>query len=68
MRLEGKVCVITGAAGGIGGESARRFRAEGAKVVGVDLVEVADVDLAIACDVSDEASVAAKSGCRSTSS
>jgi NAD(P)-dependent dehydrogenase (short-subunit alcohol dehydrogenase family) len=56
-RLDGKVCVITGAAGGIGGESARRFRAEGAKVVGVDLGEVADVDLAIACDVSDEEAV-----------
>ena len=45
-RLEGKVCVITGAAGGIGAESARRFREEGATVVGVDLGEVADVDLA----------------------
>jgi NAD(P)-dependent dehydrogenase (short-subunit alcohol dehydrogenase family) len=56
-RLEGKVCVITGAAGGIGAETARRFREEGAKVVGVDLGEVADVDLAIACDVSDEESV-----------
>jgi NAD(P)-dependent dehydrogenase (short-subunit alcohol dehydrogenase family) len=56
-RLEGKVCVITGAAGGIGAETARRFREEGATVVGVDLDEVADVDLSIACDVSDEESV-----------
>jgi NAD(P)-dependent dehydrogenase (short-subunit alcohol dehydrogenase family) len=56
-RLEGKVCVITGAAGGIGAETARRFREEGATVVGVDLGDVADVDLAIACDVSDEESV-----------
>jgi NAD(P)-dependent dehydrogenase (short-subunit alcohol dehydrogenase family) len=56
-RLGGKVCVITGAAGGIGAETARRFREEGATVVGVDLDEVADVDLSIACDVSDEESV-----------
>jgi NAD(P)-dependent dehydrogenase (short-subunit alcohol dehydrogenase family) len=58
-RLEGKVCVITGAAGGIGAEAARRFREEGAKVVGVDLAEVADADLAIACDVADEEAVKA---------
>jgi NAD(P)-dependent dehydrogenase (short-subunit alcohol dehydrogenase family) len=56
-RLAGKVCVITGAAGGIGAESARRFREEGATVVGVDLDDVADVDLSIACDVADEESV-----------
>jgi NAD(P)-dependent dehydrogenase (short-subunit alcohol dehydrogenase family) len=58
-RLEGKVCVITGAAGGIGAESARRFREEGAKVVGVDLAEVSGVDLSISCDVSDEDAVRA---------
>ncbi len=58
-RLEGKVCVITGAAGGIGAESARRFREEGARVVGVDLAEVDGVDLSIVCDVSDEDAVRA---------
>jgi NAD(P)-dependent dehydrogenase (short-subunit alcohol dehydrogenase family) len=58
-RLAGKVCVITGAAGGIGAESARRFREEGATVVGVDLGEVSDVELSIACDVADEAAVRA---------
>jgi NAD(P)-dependent dehydrogenase (short-subunit alcohol dehydrogenase family) len=56
-RLDGKVCVITGAAGGIGAETARRFREEGATVVGVDLDDAPDVDLAIACDVADEESV-----------
>jgi NAD(P)-dependent dehydrogenase (short-subunit alcohol dehydrogenase family) len=56
-RLEGKVCVITGAAGGIGAETARRFREEGATVVGVDLADVSGVDLSIACDVADEDAV-----------
>ena len=36
-RLEGKVCVITGAAGGIGAAAAELFRDEGATVVGIDL-------------------------------
>jgi NAD(P)-dependent dehydrogenase (short-subunit alcohol dehydrogenase family) len=53
-RLEGKVCVITGAAGGIGAESARRFAEEGARVVGVDLAEGAEGELALRADVSDE--------------
>jgi NAD(P)-dependent dehydrogenase (short-subunit alcohol dehydrogenase family) len=37
VRLDGKVCVITGAASGIGLASARRFAAEGARVVVADL-------------------------------
>jgi NAD(P)-dependent dehydrogenase (short-subunit alcohol dehydrogenase family) len=66
-RLDGKVCVITGAAGGMGREAALLFCAEGAKVC------VADVDgetaertaadagdaFAVQVDVADEASVKA---------
>ena len=57
-RLDGKVCVITGAAGGIGAAAAELFRGEGATVVGVDLKDDFEgVDLALAADVADEAQV-----------
>jgi NAD(P)-dependent dehydrogenase (short-subunit alcohol dehydrogenase family) len=56
-RLDSKVCVITGAASGIGAESARLFQAEGATVVGVDLSEGAVGDLAIQADVTDAGQV-----------
>ena len=56
-RLEGKVCVITGAASGIGLESARLFAEEGATVVGVDLAEGAEGQLSIVADVTDEEQV-----------
>jgi NAD(P)-dependent dehydrogenase (short-subunit alcohol dehydrogenase family) len=58
-RLQDKICVITGAASGIGAESARLFSAEGAMVVGVDLSEGAVGDLAIQADVTDPAEVEA---------
>jgi 3-oxoacyl-[acyl-carrier protein] reductase len=66
MRLQGKVAIVTGAASGFGAGIARRFAAEGARVVAADLrIEparaVADEigGTAIAVDVSDGASVAA---------
>jgi NAD(P)-dependent dehydrogenase (short-subunit alcohol dehydrogenase family) len=42
-RLDGKVCIVTGAASGIGRASADLFEAEGAVVVRVDLVDGFDV-------------------------
>jgi NAD(P)-dependent dehydrogenase (short-subunit alcohol dehydrogenase family) len=56
-RLEGKVCVITGAAGGIGAETAQLFSDEGASVVGVDLRPGAAGDLSLQADVTDEGQV-----------
>jgi NAD(P)-dependent dehydrogenase (short-subunit alcohol dehydrogenase family) len=58
-RLDGKVCVITGTASGIGAESARLFRSEGATVVGVDLSADAVGDLTIQADVTDAEQVEA---------
>src|SRR6266550_2899208 len=68
MRLEGKVAVITGGAAGIGFAYARRFLAEGARVVVADIADPAPaVDklaaagraFGVATDVSDAASVRA---------
>ena len=56
-RLDGKVCVITGAASGIGAESAQLFGREGARVVGVDINPGSQGDLALVVDVTDEEQV-----------
>lgn len=53
-RLEGKVCVITGAASGIGAETARLFTEQGGRVVGVDLNPGSEGELPIQADVTDE--------------
>jgi NAD(P)-dependent dehydrogenase (short-subunit alcohol dehydrogenase family) len=58
-RLAEKVCVITGAAGGIGGATATVFEREGARVVGVDVVSHSVGELALIADLTDESAVAA---------
>ena len=65
MRLKGRKAIITGAAAGIGFETARRFAAEGAQVVLSDIDSMA-VDaaageivgaIAIAADVTDQGQI-----------
>ncbi len=66
-RLDGKVCVITGAGGGMGREAAILFSAEGASVCAADVNLAAAEETAAAArdafavqvDVADEASVKA---------
>ena len=38
-RLEGRVCVVTGASGGIGAATVELFQSEGARVAGADLLD-----------------------------
>lgn len=65
MKIEDKVCVVTGAAGGIGEAIARRYAREGAKGVVVADMDAARLDkvakdiggLAVAGDVGTEAGV-----------
>ena len=71
MRLQGKVAIVTGAAGGIGRAIAMRFAAEGARVAVVDVREVESYEtvrlieaaggqaLAVRTDVTDSAQVQA---------
>jgi NAD(P)-dependent dehydrogenase (short-subunit alcohol dehydrogenase family) len=59
MRLAGKVCVITGVAGGIGGATATVFEREGAKVVGVDIAEHSIGELSLTADITSEEAVQA---------
>ena len=68
MRLSGKAAIVTGAASGFGAGIARRFAAEGARVLVADLdgagaeamaAEIGDAALPCRVDVSEGASVAA---------
>lgn len=67
--FEGRVCVVTGGAGGIGSEIAKRFASQGASVAVLDrpgtacdtvvvgIREMGGVAVAVACDISDESSI-----------
>ena len=57
MRLKDKVCVVTGASGGIGAATVAAFQREGARVVGADLGEDAPGDLSLQVDVTHEGQV-----------
>jgi NAD(P)-dependent dehydrogenase (short-subunit alcohol dehydrogenase family) len=56
-RLAGRVCVVTGASGGIGAATVTLFGREGATVVGVDLQADAPGELSLQLDVTDEQQV-----------
>jgi NAD(P)-dependent dehydrogenase (short-subunit alcohol dehydrogenase family) len=58
-RLADRVCVVTGAAGGIGAATVELFQREGARVAGVDVADGAPGDLSLRVDVTVEEQVAA---------
>jgi NAD(P)-dependent dehydrogenase (short-subunit alcohol dehydrogenase family) len=59
VRLDQKVCVVTGASGGIGAATVELFKREGARVAGADLAEGAPGELSLRVDVTDEEQVRA---------
>lgn len=58
IQLEGKITVVTGAAGGIGKAIVQRLRAQGATVIPTDVQAPADADaLFYQLDVTDTAAI-----------
>jgi NAD(P)-dependent dehydrogenase (short-subunit alcohol dehydrogenase family) len=57
-RLSGRICLVTGAASGIGRATVLLFREEGGAVAGIDLDPAPDADLALVGDVANENDVA----------
>jgi len=56
-RLSGRVCIVTGASGGIGAATVNAFQREGATVVGVDVLAGSPGDLALQADLTSEEQV-----------
>ncbi|MGB3344789.1 MAG: coniferyl-alcohol dehydrogenase [Aequorivita sp.] len=55
--LKNKTILVTGAASGIGKETAAQLKKHGAKVIGADINEAADVDTFIKVDLSSKSSI-----------
>ena len=62
MRLDDRNVYLTGAAGGIGSLLAKRLRAAGAYVTGIDRIDCCECDETIVTDLGDESSLVALSG------